>query len=55
VAAAVSAAHGEDVLRTRYREPAAYIALLQGVGYEYDDGEFPPRDSSSGEPTPPAA
>jgi len=55
VAAAVSAAHGEDVLRSGYRAPAAYIALLQGLGYEPDDGEFPGENASGGEPTPPAA
>jgi hypothetical protein len=54
VAAAVSAAHGEDVLRNGYREPAAYHALLQSLGYEPHDGEFPGENSSTGEPTTPA-
>lgn len=54
VAAAVSAAHGEETLRGGYRQAPTYQALLQALGYQPDDGEFP-ADGSSGEPPAPAA
>ena len=43
-AVAVIAAHGEDQLRGGYRQPDTYRALLGGLGYEPDDGEFPASD-----------
>ena len=55
IASAVSAAHGEEVLRGRYRQAETYQALLHGLGYEPDDGEFPAEDGSSGERPAPAA
>src|SRR5207302_10572387 len=48
-AAAVVAAHGEEQLRGGYRQPAAYLALLEALGDEADDkcvsegGLEPPR------------
>jgi hypothetical protein len=56
VAAAVSAAHGEEALRGGYRQAPTYWDLLQGLGYEPDEGEFPSDDRLKGEPrTTPAA
>ena len=46
-AAAVVAAHGEEQLRGGYRQPAAYLALLDALGYEADDGEFPERTDAA--------
>lgn len=40
-AGAVVAALGEEQLRGGYRQPAPYRALLDALGYEPDDGEFP--------------
>jgi hypothetical protein len=40
-AAAVVAAHGEEQLRGGYRRPDAYLALLDALGYEADEAEFP--------------
>ena len=45
-AVAVIAAHGEEHLRGGYRQPETYRALLGGLGYEPDDGEFPASDGN---------
>jgi hypothetical protein len=43
----VVAAHGEEQLRGGYRQPAAYLALLDALGYDADDSEFPERTDAA--------
>ena len=52
VATAVSAAHGEEALRSGYRQAPTNQKLLRALGYEPDLGDFPAPEASSDKPHP---